>query len=355
MAHEITVREDGIAEAAFALEPAWHGLGQVLDHPMTSEEALREASLDWRVLQQQIGRAVPTEIETAEGPVTADRYHECPGYLANVREDNGKVLGVVTDQYKVVQNTEAFTFLDELVDEGAMQYESAFSLSGGRKVVLLGRLPKFDRIAPGDDSLRYVLLSLHHDGSGAIRFGPTSVRVVCANTYSLALDKGGIGSMSGGLSREHAIRHMGDVTAKLNKARAALEQANETFDAYTAAGQQLVKHHMTAGEWDAFLDVMCPVLDPRDPDWTERRADRIDATRGAIVEAYHNERQTMDGIGGTAWAAYCAVIEHIDHLPRRGASPERRAEARFNVCLYGAGRDQKQRAFEAACRFAGAA
>lgn len=30
MSHEITVREDGVAEAAFALQPAWHGLGGLL-------------------------------------------------------------------------------------------------------------------------------------------------------------------------------------------------------------------------------------------------------------------------------------------------------------------------------------
>jgi hypothetical protein len=43
MAHEITVRADGTAEAAFAMTPAWHGLGVVLDHPMLSKEALMGA------------------------------------------------------------------------------------------------------------------------------------------------------------------------------------------------------------------------------------------------------------------------------------------------------------------------
>lgn len=354
MSHEITVREDGIAEAAFALKPAWHGLGTVLDHPMTSAEALEEAHLDWRVLQRSLGVATPTTIETPEGPVVVDRYHDIPDYLANIREDSGDVLGIVTEAYRVIQNTEAFQFLDGLVAEGAMQYESAFSLNGGRRVVLLGRLPKVDQIIQGDEVLRYVLLSLHHDGSGAIRFGPTAVRVVCANTYAMALERVGIaGVKAADFSREMAIRHMGDVKVKLEKARTILAATNEQFDVHAEVSRELVKHRMTAAEWDTFLDVMCPALDPRDPDWTERRAERIEATRKAIAETYHNERQTLDGIEETAWAAYCAVTEHIDHLPRRGANQQRRAEARMNVCLYGAGRDMKQRAFEAACRFAG--
>ena len=64
------------------------------------------------------------------------------------------------------------------------------------------------------------------------------------------------------------------------------------------------------------------------------------------------ESQRLPGIERTAWAAFNAVTEHIDHLPRRGATPERKAEARFNVCLYGPGRDMKERAFQAAYRFA---
>ncbi|MBN2024978.1 MAG: DUF932 domain-containing protein [Pirellulales bacterium] len=356
MSHEITVHADGRAEAAFALTPAWHGLGAVLDHPMSSREALEAAGLGWEVVQRPMAVGVPEPIKTPEGPVERVRYHDIPGMFANVRSDNGFVLGTVSEWYKIVQNTEAFAFLDGLIESHEMQYESAFSLSGGRKVVLLGRLPKVDEIAPGDETLRYVLLSLHHDGSGAIRFGPTSVRVVCANTYAMALGEGNLADVTTDqFSRDAAIRHMGDVGKKLEVAKRALVAANQTFDAHAEAGRALAKHRMTGAEWDAFLDIMCPTLDRRDPDWTDSRAKRLDETRAAIKAAYHNERQTLPGIEGTAWAAFNAVTEHIDHLPRRGATPERKAEARFNVCLYGAGRDMKKRAFETACRFAGLA
>jgi phage/plasmid-like protein (TIGR03299 family) len=356
VAHEITTREDGTAEAAFALEPAWHGLGVVLDHPMTSQEALTAARLDWQVVQRPVAVGVPETIETPEGQVEAIRYHDIPGMLANVRADNGTVLGTVSDAYKVIQNTEAFSFLDGLIADHAMQYESAFSLSGGKRVVLLGKLPKVDEIVRGDETLRYVLLSLHHDGGGAIRFGPTAVRVVCANTYAMALGRGTIGDLKADdFSREVAIRHMGDVKVKLEAARQILVAANQQFDAHAEASRKLAESRMTAAEWDAYLDLMCPRLDPRDPDYTEKRAARIADTRKAICMAHWNDRQTLPGIQETAWAAYNAVAEHIDHLPRRGATRERKAEARFSVCLYGPGRDMKRRAFEAACRFAGIA
>lgn len=337
MAHNITQRRNGVAEAAFALTPAWHGLGTVLDHPMSSAEALQAAHLDWRVVSS------PLYYSVQDIPIKT--------HVANIREDNNELLGIVSKQYKIIQNVEAFAFLDQLIENHSMQYEAAFSLSGGKKVVLLGRLPKVDTIVKGDELLRYVLLSLHHDGSGAIRFGPTSVRVVCANTYSLAIGKGTLTEMEG-LDREASIRHMGDVHKKLEAVQTLLQQANRQFDNYTLAAKQLVKTQLKGKQWDKFLDLMCPLLDPDDPDFTPQRHQRLLVTREAIKASYESPRQTLKNVRGTAWAAFNAVTEHIDHLPRRGASKQLRSEARFNVCLYGPGRDMKRRAFLTACRVA---
>lgn len=347
MAHEITVRADGRAEAAFALTPAWHGLGVVLDHPMSSQEALTCGGLDWNVIQRPMGMIVPAEIETPEGPVTGQQIVEIPELMANVREDTSLFLGDVSDRYQVVQNREAFAFLDSLVDDGAMQFESAFSLSGGKRVVLLGRLPQVDTVAPGDEVKRYVLFGLHHDGTGGIKFGPVHERVVCANTYAIALSEG--------TTEELTIRHTGKIQEKLARAREILAHANKRFDEQTELCQVLARHQMDHAEWSAYLDVLCPILDPRDPDWSDRRASAVEQTRDAIRMAWVNERQLMPSIAGTAWAAYNAVGEHIDHLPRRGVGTRQKAECRFNICLHSTGMDMKRRAFETACRFAGLA
>lgn len=57
-----------------------------------------------------------------------------------MRDKDNSVLGIVTDRYKVVQNSEAFAFTDELLGEG-VRYETAGSLQGGRRTWLLARLP----------------------------------------------------------------------------------------------------------------------------------------------------------------------------------------------------------------------
>ena len=85
----------------------------------------------------------------------------------------------------VVQNTEAFAFTDALLGEG-VQYETAGSLMGGRKVWLLARLPR-EFIIAGERISPYLVFSNTHDGSGAVRVAVTPIRVCCNNTLNLAL------------------------------------------------------------------------------------------------------------------------------------------------------------------------
>jgi len=333
MVADITTRADGTAEAAFAMQPAWHDLGVVDTDPdkLTSKEFFTAAQLDWKVKQQKmwVGDDSWTVVEA-------------PDSLANVREDNGFILGYVSPHYKIVQNNEAFEFLDSLHEDRELDYESAFSLRGGKEVVVTARLPKVDEIVQGDELQRYVLMGLNHGGTAAIWFGVTSVRTVCSNTYALALAEGDC--------KELSIRHSGNVKDSLDRARAILNLANTMHDDHVEVCRGLAGINMSDEMWDKYLDIMCPRMPQEDPDWTPLRDRRVVETRTAIEECYHNERQTMPGVEGTAWAAFNAITEHIDHLPRRGATRAQKAEARFNVTQYGPGRDQKERAMQAILR-----
>lgn len=331
MAHEITIRGDGTAEAAFAMQPAWHGLGKVYDRPMTSAEALKAAKLDWQVVQVPVAYLWPPKPE--EVP---KHYVRVTGFFANCRSDTGEVLGVVKERYRIVQNVEGFRFLDGLVESRQMLYESAFSLCGGKRVVLLARLPQVDTIAKGDELKRYILLGLDHSGEGAIRFGPTAVRVVCANTYKLALGKGGILS----------IRHQGSVLEKLQEAALLLGRIDHEFSKYAEVCRQLARYRLKAIEWQSFLDTVFPWPKPDSDDKQKRSVERV---RDAVSELRNHPRQMGPGIEHTAWAAFCAVTEYVDHEAKRG----QHGEARFKRCLEGYGHELKQKAFKAACQIAG--
>ena len=359
--------QTGKHEAAYAgkdgqLNPTWHGLGQYFTEAMDTLTAFTASGLDWRVVQEAVfsmrgvngllqslmeGHAKGETVWSEEYQAKLVEKHRSAS-LINIREDTGLELGFVSKHYQVVQNVEAFRFLDSLIDEGAMQYEAAFSLQGGKQVVVLARMPQVYQVTEGDTQVPYILMNLCHDGTGAVRFGPCMTRTICWNTLQVALEEKTNGKRR---VRELSIPHKGNIQDKLNQAKNILFASQAKQEEYNDKCILLAEKRMSTAEWVQFLDIMCPLMDEKDPDYTERRQEKLKETRQAIREAYRNERQ--DTAPESAWAAFCAVTEHIDHLPRRGANTLQKAEARFNTTFYGPGRDMKDRAFQTACRFAG--
>ena len=95
------------------------------------------------------------------------------------------MLGIVGERYRIVQNHEAFTFIDQLLGS-SIHFETAGSLHGGRRVWVLATLP--DHVEVGGDAVRpYVLLMNSHDGSTAVVAATTPIRVVCQNTLNWGL------------------------------------------------------------------------------------------------------------------------------------------------------------------------
>lgn len=148
----------------------WNGIGYNVEEAVDVNSLLRLAHLDWEVVQK--------DVFTDDGFVI-------DGYKANVKSDNLDVLGIVTDKYQVIQNREAFEFVNDLFNEG-VQVETAANLQGGRKSWLLAKMPDAYKIL--DDEIEpYFLLINSHDGSSGFKIAITPIRVVCRNTLNLAL------------------------------------------------------------------------------------------------------------------------------------------------------------------------
>jgi phage/plasmid-like protein (TIGR03299 family) len=304
MAHAIST-ESGQAEAMYAEKPAWHGLGTVVEEAPNSAEAIRLAHLDWTVKQEKMYLGDERADYKDRMGLALEPGDEVPIFRANVRSDTRKVLGVVTKKYTPVQNVEAFRFVDSLVDSGEVRYESAGALFDGSTVWLLARLTGEDReIADGDEQRSYVLFANTHDGSKAVQIIPTNVRVVCWNTLNFALSNGKSGT------RRFSIRHVGNVMGRIDAAREALGMVREHFHDYLQLAETLVRRQLAAGEFNAYVDTLFPVLEGQ-----ERFNSPIRKTRRIIEGNFRDDhRQDLGGaITNTAWAALNAVTQYHDH------------------------------------------
>ncbi len=219
----------------YVRETPWHGLGTRVQEAPSSSEALIKAGLDWNVVQE---------------PIYTETEELIEGYKANVRDSDRKVLGVVTDRYKVIQNQEAFAFTDELLGEG-VRYETAGSLQGGKKVWLLAHMPH-EYIISGERISPYLLFSNTYDGSGAIKVALTPIRVVCQNTLNLALSQA---------SRSWSMIHTGNIQNKLQEAKDTLFMAEKYMDNLGKEFETLRMQSMTDKQVVEFIETLLPIED----------------------------------------------------------------------------------------------
>lgn len=263
----------------------WHGLGTKVDEAPTSADALRLAGLDWTVEQKNIQLCGGAKIQN---------------YKANVRSSDGQVLGIVGDRYKVIQNSEAFSFTDDIIG-GDVRYETAGSLNGGKKIWLLAKLPETE--IAGDKTEPYMCFSNTHDGSGAIRVCMTPVRVVCSNTLNLALD---------GAKRAWSVRHTGDLQSKMHEARVCLQMANAYMGALAKEADRLANTTVTRAQLDQILKELFPV----DESSSQREKENVKKLKDEFMVCYF--APDILKFRGTAWGAVNAMSDMLSHnAPRR--------------------------------------
>lgn len=269
----------------------WHGLGVSVEKALDSKEAIKMAGLDWQVRQEEL--------------MTAD-FKDVTGFKANVRSDNGNILGVVSDRYKVVQNEEAFSFTDSLIGNG-VTYETAGSLNEGKRIWLLAKLPEKYTLA--DEAVEpFLVFSNSHDGSSAIKVAMTPVRVVCQNTLNLALDNA---------KRIWSTIHTGDMRFKLDEARNTLLMADRYMMALSDRAESLSLIKLSDKKIMQNIEDLIKM--PDNP--TELQKNNVTRMRSDITHRYF-EAPDLKVLPKNAWRFINAVSDFATHAEplRRTAS-----------------------------------
>ena len=209
-----------------ARQRAWHGLGEVVNEPMFVADALKLCRADYEVKLQPIVALNDEIIEAMNngGFINASMLRDLmvEKSMATVRTDLNKSLGLVSDKYGIVQNSDAFKFVDMLcsgLDADRSEkptIEAGGVLGNGERVFITCKMPKDIILNPRtDDRIEtYVVFTTSHDGTGSVRCMVTNIRVVCQNTLNWAMHNN-----SGRISFRHSSKVM-DRLDLLNKENA---------------------------------------------------------------------------------------------------------------------------------------
>ncbi len=330
MAHEIS-DVSGRAEIADAGETPWHGLGVRVDELQTAAEMLRHAGLEWGVGLQ---------------PVCRQDGRPVDGFRFTVREDRDVVLGVVTEQYQPIQNAQAAEVMDALVTKGGAHVEVAGALEAGQRCWMLAHIPADFEVAAGDEVRPYVLLAWGHDGKHGLAAKLTPIRVVCNNTLTAALGR------KWSSTADVYVRHHRNASVRIEEAQRALRLIRKKVEATQEAYAQMAA---TAIDTETYFTRLFPAPERPasggDDEYAEKLA-RWTAHQQRLLQLYESGHGSdLPRVRGTAWAAYNAVTEWVDHhypLLQSGKVSETRTAS----VLFGRYAELKQRALTEALTLA---
>lgn len=314
-----------IDSMAYVAEVPWHGLGvKVGDQNVLSSEMIVKAGLDWEVARNDVF------VRDLLNPANTVRI---PGQKAIQRTDNGRVLSIMSDGYRPVQNTNKFSFFDEVVGQGKAIYHTAMSLDQGRKIAILAKLPGEIRVAKNDVTEKYLLLADSFDGTIAFTMALTPVRVVCQNTLNAAL--------AGARKTAFRLRHSQSIDDKVRLAQQSLGLAIKAYDAFEGEAKKLVATRFSEQQMRDLTVELFPANEDGDV------TDTAVVSRSTLLDLFENGKGHEE-IRGTAWAALNAVAEYTDHYrTTRKTNGKSEGEARTISVLFGAGQNLKQKASNA--------
>jgi phage/plasmid-like protein (TIGR03299 family) len=305
---ETMVRADNTAQS-------WHGLENLIPHDSPFDAWFDASGLNFEV-RRSVVSYLPGEGQAYK---TMDNRHVL------FRSDTQAPLSVVGEDYKVVQPREVLEFYRNLCDENKLVMDTAGVLAGGKRVWALARTNNAIAVGGSDVVKQYILLATSYDTTMATIAKPTSVRVVCNNTLTMAYN-----------NAEAAIRV--NHCTEFDKTRVQLDMGllDDALEEFSQYANEMHKFRYsdinTAARWYAELLKERPVSDDEFEDLMDNR----------VLRGLMNSYARSPGAEPTLWGVVNGCTYMVDHVRGRGY------DTRMNSAWFGQGDLLKRKAWEKA-------
>ena len=324
-----------VESMAYVGDTPWHGLGNQLPQKQPIEVWAQAAGMDWHIKESPVHFSI-------ENIHNASMFGTFEDQKVLYRSDSNQALSVVSSRYQVVQPLEVLEFYRDLTEYAGFELETAGVLKGGRKFWALARTGK-STVLKGNDLVNgYVLLATSCDGSLATIAMPTTVRVVCNNTLSIAVN---------GAEQAVKVSHRSNFDADAVKRRLGI--AVSQWDQFMYEMKVLSERKVNVKEANRYFETLlsssqadsAPVIG------SKSHLKLLNAQSESVMpnERAYKKLQAMYGGQGrgaeltaakdTAWGLLCAVTEFVDH-ERQARSTENRLDSAW----FGNGGQMKQKA-----------
>jgi phage/plasmid-like protein (TIGR03299 family) len=313
-----------VEQMAYVGDTPWHGLGEHLPNGQPIEVWQKSAGMDWSIEETPV-----RYLADQKGNLGTIMSFEDQKVL--YRSDTKAALSVVSQRYQVVQPRAVLNFYRGLTEFNDFELETAGVLKGGRKFWALARTGQSLTLKGGDVVNGYLLLATSCDGSMATTATPTTVRVVCNNTLTVALERA---------PQTIRVPHntQFDEVAVKRQLGLSVSQWDEFMIRLRTLSERKVKSHEAM---NYFLHVLC---DANEHTQVSQGLSNERALK-KVLALYEGEGRgaELDSAKGTAWGLVNAVTEYVDH-ERRARSTDNRLDSAW----FGVGAQIKQKALDQA-------
>lgn len=284
----------------------WDGIGTSivgLGRNAHLAEALDKANLNYFVDKENI--------TTASGLIV-------PGKQATIKhytDGSTAVSGIVSPSYEIMQNIDAFSFVDNLVDEGVEIVKAGETYTG--MVYLIGKMPEVTVL--GDTFQPNIIFQNSHNGFKALAATICLLRIACQNQFASTFK-----------NADNAIklRHTRTLEQRLALSQDILREAYTYAKTFGDDAEQLAAIKISDVNINKAFDLM---IGAAKEELSTRKENNIQDMRAAFINAYRAE--DISDYRGTAWGALNAYTDFATH--RDIKATEHGAERRFMDVSFG--------------------
>lgn len=311
----------------------WDGGRFIPGDVKTSREALQLTGLDWTVEKHPIIRTrsvlgvlddgspgvigwEPVESDTPPATGKHQQPNNLPTggfaiereWVCNVRQDTGETLGIVGPGWTNEQNTEAFTFIDDLVDSGDAKFLGGGEKGGGRKVWLAALLDRGVILGGNSDEFCQPICFFSNgwDGYTPLQVTVAPYRLWCLNGQTMPIE---------GFQRTWKARHTSGLKAqeRLQEARRTLELSIGYFDAWTVEMEKLMKAPLPTAKVVPVLKRLFPDArkDAETGEPRKRAQENVEKQRDAVLTIFKHQPD-LQNLSQSKYRLLNAVTEYAD-------------------------------------------
>jgi phage/plasmid-like protein (TIGR03299 family) len=274
----------------------FEGIGVNVQEAQSLETAINVSGLNFEVSKQPLSFMTQVPQQLGDQTILVDVPHPYPNQFATVRTDTLEPLGVVGKDYQILQNIEAFDFLDGLVGDAKFETAGLYG-NGAKSFITMSTEPMKildDEFAP------YILFTNSFDGSGAVRVMFTPIRVFCSNALVRAIKNA---------TNKLSIRHSSNLQVRLDNAKHVLLNNTNYLNALKAEAEKLAVTPFSAEAFEALARQLYPV--------NAEDSEIIQVRNMAQIEALLNayRQNDLQNFNNTAYKAVQAVADFESHKP----------------------------------------